>query len=83
MVEYAPSVLRTRREQMYFPLTEREIDRLRRFGEAKHFAAGEYLVRAGDTGLAWPYCCPDARSSPAATVWAMTRKRLWRRRSGH
>src|SRR5579862_4513306 len=51
MVEYEPPVLKTRREQMYFPLTPEEIERLRRFGEARRFAEGDYLVHAGDTGV--------------------------------
>ena len=48
---YAPPVLRNRREQMYFPLTDEEIGRLRRFGEVRRFASGDYLVHAGETGL--------------------------------
>jgi thioredoxin reductase (NADPH) len=48
---YAPPVLRSRREQMYFPLTDEEIDRLRRFGETRRYAPGAYLVHAGEAGL--------------------------------
>jgi len=48
---YAPPVVRTRRAQMYFPFTEAEIGRLRRFGEARRFQPGDYLVQAGETGL--------------------------------
>jgi thioredoxin reductase (NADPH) len=48
---YAPPVLRNRREQMYFPLTDDEIGRLRRFGEVRRYASGDYLVHAGETGL--------------------------------
>ena len=51
MAPYSPPVLRTRREQMYFPLSGSEIDRLRRFGQTRSFAPGEYLIRAGDVGL--------------------------------
>ncbi|HEY1752219.1 MAG TPA: FAD-dependent oxidoreductase [Caulobacteraceae bacterium] len=51
MADYAPPVLQTRRGQMYFPLTDAEVARLRRFGEARRFAEGDYLVRAGDAGL--------------------------------
>jgi hypothetical protein len=36
---------------MYFPLTDEEIDRLRRFGVARHYAPGDYLVHAGEAGL--------------------------------
>ena len=48
---YAPPVLLTRREQMYFTLTEEEIARLRRFGKARRYAPGDYLIHAGETGL--------------------------------
>src|SRR5215471_15914138 len=48
---YAPPVLKSRREQMYFPLSDEEIDRLRRFGEPRRYAPGDYLVHAGETGL--------------------------------
>ncbi|HWE44808.1 MAG TPA: FAD-dependent oxidoreductase [Caulobacteraceae bacterium] len=51
MTDYAPPVLKSRRAQMYFPLDEREIGRLERFGERRSFAEGEDLVRAGDTGV--------------------------------
>lgn len=50
MAEYAPSVFRHRREQVDFPLSDAEISRLHRFGEARAFAGGEYLIRAGDVG---------------------------------
>ncbi len=48
---YAPPVLKARREQMYFPLTDDEIGRLRRFGEIRRYGPGDYLVHAGETGL--------------------------------
>jgi thioredoxin reductase (NADPH) len=48
---YAPPVLKSRREQMYFPLTDQEIGGLRRFGEVRRYAPGDYLVHAGETGL--------------------------------
>ena len=48
---YRPQVVRTRRKQMYFPLTGAEIDRLRRFGETRNFADGDYLFHAGETGV--------------------------------
>jgi thioredoxin reductase (NADPH) len=51
MPEYAPPVMKSRRDQMYFPLSDGEIERLRRFGEIRHFAPGDYMIRAGDTGL--------------------------------
>ncbi len=51
MSEYSPPVVRARREQMYFPLEDHQIERLRRFGEPRRFSKGDYLVRAGETGL--------------------------------
>lgn len=51
MASYQPPVMTTRREQMDFPLTPGEIDRLRRFGSARHYDDGGYLVRAGEQGL--------------------------------
>ena len=51
MAEYSPPVVKARREQMYFPLDEHQIARLDRFGERHRFAAGDYLIRAGETGL--------------------------------
>ena len=50
MAGLAPSVVRGRREQMYFALTEAEIQRLGRFGQARRFAPGDYIIRAGDLG---------------------------------
>ena len=51
MASGSQSVAITRRDQMYFLLTDAEILRLRRFGEVRHFAAGDFLVHAGETGL--------------------------------
>src|SRR5258705_5110931 len=42
------STIDTRREQMFPRLTPQEIDRLRRFGEVRHYAAGEALFVTGD-----------------------------------
>ncbi|MEI9964653.1 MAG: cyclic nucleotide-binding domain-containing protein [Caulobacteraceae bacterium] len=44
-----PAVI-ARRDQMYPTLTPAEIDRLRRFGEARTYAPGEALVRVGEPG---------------------------------
>lgn len=44
------SIADTRRDQMYPTLAPGEIDRLRRFGQLRRFAAGEALVRAGEVG---------------------------------
>jgi thioredoxin reductase (NADPH) len=47
----APSTLTdTRYDQMFPILSEAELARLRRFGELRFFADGEYLVHAGDSG---------------------------------
>jgi thioredoxin reductase (NADPH) len=45
------SIMVTRREQMFFPLSAEEMLRLRRFGAERAYAAGDYLVRAGEQGL--------------------------------
>src|SRR3984957_4083516 len=42
------STIDTRREQMLPMLKPQEIDRLRRFGEIRHYAAGEALFVTGD-----------------------------------
>jgi thioredoxin reductase (NADPH) len=41
----------TRREQMFLRLDDREIDRLRRFGEECRFPEDAYLAKVGDPGL--------------------------------
>jgi thioredoxin reductase (NADPH) len=48
MGETPPSVLESRREQMFPVLGTAEIARLRRFGEAHSFLAQSFLVRAGE-----------------------------------
>src|SRR4030088_570899 len=42
------STIHSRHEQMFPKLTPQEIDRLRRFGEVRHYAAGEALFATGD-----------------------------------
>ena len=42
------STIDTRREQMFPKLMPHEIDRLRRFGEVRHYTAGEALFVTGD-----------------------------------
>jgi thioredoxin reductase (NADPH) len=42
------STIDTRREQMFPKLTSQEIDRLRRFGRIRHYAAGEALFVTGN-----------------------------------
>ncbi|MGH8427506.1 MAG: FAD-dependent oxidoreductase [Gammaproteobacteria bacterium] len=46
----ARSVIDTRRDQMFPTLETAEIERLRRFGETRHYAAGDYLAKTGETG---------------------------------
>ena len=46
--ESKPSVLDTRRDQMFPVLAAAEIDRLRRFGEVRRFAKGDFLARVGE-----------------------------------
>ena len=45
-----PSIIDTRRHQMFPSLAPAEIERLRRFGVLRAYGAGEALVRAGEVG---------------------------------
>src|SRR2546430_347565 len=44
------TIIDTRFHQMFPTLEPAELHRLRRFGEPRSFAAGEYLVRSGEIG---------------------------------
>jgi thioredoxin reductase (NADPH) len=46
-----PSIRDTRSSQMFPVFEPREVDRLRRFGEVRHFGDGDFLARLGQTGL--------------------------------
>jgi thioredoxin reductase (NADPH) len=46
-----PTVFDTRFDQMFPKLEPAEVDRMRRFGEVRNFASGDYLVRAGERGM--------------------------------
>src|SRR3954471_24379715 len=48
--EITSPVRDARRAQMYPLLAPAEVERLRRFGAPRHFAAGEMLVRTGESG---------------------------------
>jgi thioredoxin reductase (NADPH) len=48
MSDPEPSVIETRRHQMFPTLAPAEIERLRRFGELRSYRAGEYLARTGE-----------------------------------
>lgn len=48
MPDSKPSVLDTRRDQMFPVLAAAEIDRLRRFGEPRTYKKGEFLSRTGE-----------------------------------
>src|SRR6267154_4036885 len=50
MAETTRTLIDTRREQMFPTLEAIEIDRLRRFGELRHYAPGAALVRVGEPG---------------------------------
>jgi thioredoxin reductase (NADPH) len=45
-----PSIIDTRREQMFPTLQPFEIERVRRFGEVRSFEVGEALTRVGEVG---------------------------------
>jgi thioredoxin reductase (NADPH) len=44
------SIIETRRHQMFPVLEPQEIERVRRFGEARSYKAGEALAKVGDVG---------------------------------
>src|SRR6185436_370157 len=50
MASPSGSIIDTRRAQMFPRLEPREIERLCRFGEARSYPAGEYLVKTGQKG---------------------------------
>ena len=45
-----PSIMETRRHQMFPTLAPTEVDRLRRFGVRRSYGAGDSLVRVGEVG---------------------------------
>jgi thioredoxin reductase (NADPH) len=45
-----PSIIETRRHQMFPTLERAEIERVRRFGEIRHYGAGEALAKVGQVG---------------------------------
>ena len=50
MSEPKPSIIDTRRAQMFPILADAEIERMRRFGEPRSFGAGEALAKVGEVG---------------------------------
>jgi thioredoxin reductase (NADPH) len=50
MAEPTQTIIDTRGAQMFPALAPAEVKRLRRFGTPRHFRAGEFLARAGETG---------------------------------
>jgi thioredoxin reductase (NADPH) len=46
-----PSIIETRRDQILPQLDATDIERARRFGEVRHFAAGEALAAVGEVGI--------------------------------
>jgi thioredoxin reductase (NADPH) len=50
MSEPASSIVETRRDQMFPTLTAAEMHRLRRFGTLRSYAAGQALVKVGESG---------------------------------
>src|SRR5438105_15396430 len=47
MAGKGPSIIETRREEIFPILTAAEIDRLRRFGDVHSYARSEHLLKAG------------------------------------
>jgi thioredoxin reductase (NADPH) len=50
MATPVPSIIETRRHQMFPTLERAEIERVRRFGEIRHYGAGEALAKVGQVG---------------------------------
>src|SRR5262249_3367489 len=50
MAAAPPSIIDTRRQQMFPTLEPAEIERLRRFGDVRAFATGEPLAKVGEVG---------------------------------
>ena len=48
MSESPHPIIQARRAQMFPTLAPADIDRLRRFGEARSYESGERIIRAGD-----------------------------------
>ncbi len=51
MSDTKPSIIETRRDQIFPLLDATDIQRSRRFGEVRRFAAGEALAAIGEVGL--------------------------------
>jgi thioredoxin reductase (NADPH) len=72
------STIDTRREQMLPKLEPREIDRLRRFGEIRRYAAGVALFVTGEIAPGMSVLINGSVLSPDATPWG-TAPRSWSR----
>ncbi|RVA87489.1 thioredoxin reductase, partial [Mesorhizobium sp. M7A.F.Ca.CA.004.02.1.1] len=48
MAQSTTQIFGARRDQAFPTLAEVDIDRMRRFGEASAYAAGEHIIEAGD-----------------------------------
>jgi thioredoxin reductase (NADPH) len=46
----SPLITDTRRDQIFLALTPMELERVRRFGEVRHYGAGEALFKVGEAG---------------------------------
>ena len=69
MLTVKNSVIDGRREQRFPVLEDAEIDRIRRFGESRAFAAGDVVVRVGESGHGMAVILAGALevTQPAAT----------------
>jgi len=69
MLTVKNSVIDGRREQRFPVLEDTEIDRIRRFGESRAFAAGDVVVRVGESGHGMAVILAGALevTQPAAT----------------
>jgi thioredoxin reductase (NADPH) len=72
------SIIGTRRHQMFPTLEPAEIERLRRFGEARSFSAGEALVKVGEVGHGLTIMANWLSWRAGRLWWTLTRRDRWR-----
>ena len=65
MSDARPSIIDTRRHQMFPTLEPAEIERVRRFGEVRSYAAGEALAKVGEAGLGLTIILAARSTSPS------------------
>jgi hypothetical protein len=67
MFAASQSIIDTRRHQMFPVLEPSEIERVRRFGVVRSYAAGEALAKVGEVGHGLTSSWPGKSTSPSTT----------------